>query len=283
MYTENRIKALIELIGKEPQMQGQLKAQLARVIKEQPQEFKAFISASYGGQPPLCVREVLNTVRREALKQPFAWYFEAQNPTLLEGIVLIAKFINPNMKEEDILKSFKLLYNNLRGVLDSSYDIFHKAEIFETFIFNDYKFKLESLNADARLLSLPDIVQRRKAAAFPMAVLYAMLAEGFDIKAEITDIAGKPIVIFRDKFTLEPVYIDIISSGQFVSEDECHIYAASRGLNWDSSVVKPLSNKQIIKRLLNNLVYVLSRAGLDPQSADAAGLEIVRQYLSKTK
>lgn len=283
MSQENKIKALIELIGKEPSMRPQLKARLAQVIKEQPNEFKAFISASYGTQVPLCVKEVINSLHREALKQYFTWFFEAKNPQLIDGVMLVAKFLNPGMKDADILKSFKQLYEQLNTYLDSSYDVFHKAEVFERFIFTDNNFKLESLAADPKLLSLPDIVQRRRATGFSMAVLYALLAEGFDVKASITDIAGKPIVVFVDTFTAEPVYIDVISNGQFVSEEECHIYAASRGLKWDSSAVTPLSNKQIVKRLLNNLIYVFGRAGLEPQTYDAAGLELVRQYLKTAK
>lgn len=281
MHTGNNIKALIELIGKEPQMQAQLKARLAQIIREKPQEFKAFISANYG-EVPLCVKEVVNSIHREALKEPFAWFFDAANPNLLDGVILVAKFINPGMKDEEILKSFKLLYSRLRGDLDNSYDVFRKAEIFEDFIFNEYDFKLESLSADPKLLSLPDIVKRRKGTGFALSVLYILLSRGFEIKADITDIAGKPIVIFRDEVNLEPVYIDIISRGQFVSEDECHIYAASRGLKWDSSSVTPLSSKQIVRRLLGNLVYVFGRSGADA-GADAAALAIVRQYLKTAK
>lgn len=274
---QDKIKALIDLIDKEPQFQRELKAQLAKIIKSKPQQFKEVISKDYGGTVPLSVTDVINYVHRESLTLPFKWFFGRRTPDLMKGVSLIAKFINPGISDAKIVSSLNTFKKSLSEDIETSYDIFHKAEVFESSIFGDFKFKLENLSNDPRLLSLPDIVQKRKTTAFGMAVLYVLLARDFDIMADITDVAGKPIVRFRDGASFEPLYIDIIAKGQFVSEDECHIYASSRGLEWSSSLIKPMTDKQIIKRMLTNLVYVYSKTEADPQNSSI--LTLLREFL----
>ena len=275
MSGEENIKALMDLLAKEPQRSAELKAQLARIIKDRPREFNNVINTSYGGAPPDFVAAIITAAAREALATPFKWYFGKHSPDLLSGLVLIARFINPGIKDEDITAPLNIFKQKLAQDMDGSFDIFHKAEVFEHMIFGAFSFKLESLGQNAKLLSLPDMVRRRRASAFSMAALYALLAADFDIWADITEAAGKPIVRLRDSATFEPVYIDITANGRFVGESDCAIYAAGRGGEWDPSAIQPLSNKQIIKRLLTNLVYVYSKS-------DNATADILRQIIKSS-
>lgn len=259
MQNEEKIKALIELIDKEPSRSQELMAQLAQIIKKAPGQFKNVIKTNFGGAAPGYVKDIIGSIHRESLAMPFKWYFGRRNPELMQAVLLTAKFINPGVKEEVLLAPFNTLKESMAAQLDGGFDIFSKAGFFETFLFGELGFKLESLSTDARLLSLPDMIKRRKASPFAMAVLYALLAAGFDIWVDVIDVGGKPIVRFRDNITFEPVYIDIAAGGRFVSEDECHIYASSCGSDWDPAVLKPMDNKQALKRLLANLVYVYSK------------------------
>lgn len=259
-------------------MQARLKAQLAEVIKQQPKQFTEVIFSSYGGVMPAYVAEVINCVHRENLGLLFKAWFNAKNPGLSEGMSLICRFINPGIKEEEIAASLSAFKETAAQILKPTYDVFYKAELLQSLIFNKLGFKVENLNADAKILSLPDIIKRRKTSGFAMAVLYLLLADTFDTKADITDVAGKAVVRLRDTVSSEPVYIDITSSGQFVSEEECHAYAATRGMKWDSSGIKPLENKQIIKRLISNLIYVYSRSSAE--SENNTNLNFLRQYLA---
>lgn len=272
MSSEENIKALLELLSKEPRRSTELSAELARIIKDQPREFKNVINSSYGGSAPAFVADIITAVQREALAMPFKWYFNKHSPDLISGLILLAKFITPGIKDADIIAPLNTFKAKLAQDMDGSFDIFHKAEIFERIIFGAFSFKLESLGANARLLSLPDMVRRRRTTVFSMAALYALLAADFDIWADITDIAGKPVVRLRDGATFEPVYIDITAKGRFVGEDDCHIYAAGNGGEWNPAVIKPMSNKQIIKRLLTNLIYVYAKT-------DITAADILRRIL----
>ena len=48
MINRNKIKALIDLIDKEPELKPQLQASLARIIREEPLQFKNVIEENFG-------------------------------------------------------------------------------------------------------------------------------------------------------------------------------------------------------------------------------------------
>ena len=271
MQNEDQIKALLELINKEPAKVAALTEKLAQLIKAQPQAARRALAQVYGEKTPLFISDIINNIHREELEKPFAWYFGKHNPELLPGAVLIARFINPGAESGAITAPFEDLKNKLAAQLDNAPDIQAKAEVFESFIFGALRFKLENLTADAGLLSLPDIIKTRKTTVFAMAVLYTLLARALDMWADICDAGGKPVVRLRDSATFEPVYVDISARGRHADEAECYAQAASRGQDWDGSAIEPMDNKQIIKRLLANLIYVYSRG------EGAAQTEVLRR------
>jgi regulator of sirC expression with transglutaminase-like and TPR domain len=276
--SEDKIRALIDLIDKEPRFKAELAEQLAKIIKTQPQQFKEVIVKDYGGAVPCCVADIINAVHRENLKQPFKWYFARRSPDLRQGANLIARFINPGMKEAPLNAPFEMLKSAIAAEINEAVDIRQKADLLGCLLFGQFNFRLEPLSNDALLLCLPDIIKRRRASPFSMAVLYLLLSRNFDIIADITDVEGKPIVRLRDGITREPVYVDICSKGRFVGDEDCHLYAAGRGFEWNSGVMRPMDNKAVARRLIANLIYVYSKEG-----SSSSALELLREFLNLYK
>lgn len=267
MINRNKIKALIDLIDKEPELKPQLQASLARIIREEPLQFKNVIEENFGTNVPNYIKDMVVNIKREEIIPSFEHYFKLKNPDLLSGFILIARLVNPYLSQKQVLNKFEVLRKELSFSIDRNYDIFHKAQLLSDLFFVEWDYRLESLNAGVRTVSLPDIIVNRRASSFAMAVLYCCCAECFDAKAEIFDAGGKVMIRLRDKYSYEPVYVDVFAGGRFVGEDECNIYAAAHGFTWNGSLINALTSKQIIKRFLSNLIYSYSKNG----SGDALG------------
>lgn len=271
MISRNKIKALIDLMDKEPELKPKLQATLARFIKEEPLQFKNVIEESFGADVPGYIRDIVLNIKREELLAHFKAYFEVKNPSLLKGFALIARFINPQLTQKAVLDKFELLHKSLSTYMDAGFDVFHKAEVMSQYFFINGGYRLESLSSGPKVVSLPDIISCGGASSFAMAALYCCCAECFDLKADMFDAGGKVMIRLRDKYSYEPVYVDIFAGGRFVGEDECSIYASARGFAWSGAFISPMSSKQVIKRFLANLIYVYSKSG------DEAAVSILRK------
>jgi hypothetical protein len=267
MLSPNNIKALIKLMADKPE--PGLKKQLAEIIKDQPRAFKAIIAGDFGGALPPAVGEVLETLRLDGFKERFAAYFKAKNAGLLDGLILLSEFIDKNSKEKNIKASFDALAAELPLAADVAFDIFHKAELFRNFIFGELGFKAESLD-DERFISLADAVKRRRGTSLMLASIYVLLAERFVVDASvcIAQAAGRALVCFRDRLSLEPVFIDVSARGRFVSEEDCYSYALTQGAEFNPKSVKFLGHKEVIKRFMLNLIFYYGRAKVKPHAAD---------------
>lgn len=271
MISRNKIKALIDLMDKEPELKPKLQATLARFIKEEPLQFKNVIEESFGADVPGYIRDIVLNIKREELLAHFKAYFEVKNPSLLKGFALIARFINPQLTQKAVLDQFELLHKSLSTYMDAGFDVFHKAEVMSQYFFINGGYRLESLSSGPKVVSLPDIISCGGASSFAMAALYCCCAECFDLKADMFDAGGKVMIRLRDKYSYEPVYVDVFAGGRFVGEDECSIYASARGFAWSGAFISPMSSKQVIKRFLANLIYVYSKSG------DEAAVSILRK------
>ena len=129
MINRNKIKALIDLMDKEPSLKPRLQATLAQFIRQDPLKFKNVLEESYGANIPGYIKDILVNIKREERAAGFKNYFKADNPSLLKGMLLISGIINPYLSERQALSKFELLRKELSAEMDCGFDIFHKAEV----------------------------------------------------------------------------------------------------------------------------------------------------------
>ncbi len=268
MLNPGNIKALIDLLATQPKHEGELKKQLAQIIKQQPADFKSVVASSYAGGLPAPVSQVLEALRVEGFKEKFDNYFKLPNPSLLDGVILLNLLLDQTANDALTRAAFNALGKQIALTPDISFDIFHKAEVFQNFFFAEHAFSLETLSSDDKPLRLYDCLTTRRATSFMLGVIYTLLARALNINADLCQNNGRGVVRFSDSFSAEPVYIDIAARGQFVSEEDCHSYAMRRGAQFDPKTIIPMDNKQIIKRLMGNIIFVCARAQTKRDIAD---------------
>lgn len=250
----NEIKAIFSLLESEPSHREQLLKSLAVLYKENPTQVYA-LAKEYYGEIPFDLKKLFKE-NQTPLETELKSFLNLRNPNLVEGLILIAKIINPKAQRGQILQFFNFSRDEFDKIIDASFDINQKAQILQNFFFETLAFEIKALSKDTALLNLPEIFKNFKTTPFVMAVLYLIFIYPYEVKADIIEAENKVIVRLRDAFSLEPVYIDIADKGHFVSEAECDMYAAGNFIKWNSNAFVPLTNRDIFKRLISNLIYI---------------------------
>ncbi len=253
MPKENEIKAIFSLLESEPLRKEQLLKSLAEFYKQNPQQVYILAKKHYGVLPSYI--ENLFEENKNDFKKEIKHFLNLKNPDLLESLILISRIINPDASKEQILEFFNVAREDFDKVIDSSFDISHKAQVLKTFFFETMNFKIENLSKQKSLLYLPEMFKNQKTTPLVMAVIYLIFIYPYEVKADIIEGENKLVVRLRDSFSLEPVYADIYNKGEFVGEDECDMYAAGNFIKWNSKNIVPLTNRDIFKRLLAGLIY----------------------------
>ena len=179
----------------------------------------------------------------------FKDYFTLYSPSLSKGIALLEMFLTPSLKKGELDLLFNLLCSEISPYLQDTSSPEEKAEIFRLVLFDKLRFKIEPLT-DEKQLSLKDVIRTRKTTPMFMGVLYLLLAQNFNAPAFLSLSKGKIIVCFRGEYNFPSVCIEIAQNCTFTA---------------DTAIYNPsqiLSNKQIIKYLLSNLIYLYTKQNL---------------------
>lgn len=189
----------------------------------------------------------------------FKDYFALYSPALSKGVALLEMLLAPALKKGELDLLFNLLCEEISPYMQETSSTEEKAEIFRLVLFDKLHFKVESLT-DEKQLSLKEVIRTRKTTPMFMGVLYLLLAQNFNTPAFLALSKGKIIVCFSREYNFPSVYIEIAKNCTFTT---------------DSSLYNPLqtlSNKQIIKYLLSNLVYLYTKQNAAAKKQQVQGL-----------
>ena len=181
----------------------------------------------------------------------FKDYFALYTPPLSKGVALLEILLNPTLKKGELDLVFNLLCGEIAPYLQDISSTEEKAEVFRLVLFDKLKFKIENLTDDKQL-SLKHTVRLRSTTPMFMGVLYLLLAHNFNTPAFLGLSGGKIFVYFEKEYNFPNIYIEINNNGSFTTESEQY----ARGINLS---LQTLNNKQIIRYLLSNLIYLYTK------------------------
>jgi len=182
----------------------------------------------------------------------FKDYFSLYSPSLSKGVALLEMLLADTVKKGELDLLFNLLCEEISPYLQESSSPEEKAEIFRLVLFDKLHFEIEPLT-DEKQLSLKNVIRVRKTTPMFMGVLYLLLAQNFDTPAFLALSKGKVIVCFSKEYNFPSAYIEIANNCTFTTAGETYGAVKSRG---DFQI---FDNKQIIRYLLSNLIYLYTK------------------------
>lgn len=185
----------------------------------------------------------------------FKDYFALYSPSLSKGAALLEMLLSAGLKKGELDLLFNLLCEEIAPYLQETSSTEEKAEIFRLVLLEKLNFKIEPLTNEKQL-SLKDVIRTRKTTPMFMGVLYLLLAQNFNTPAFLALNKGKVIVCFSREYNFQSVYIEIAKNCTFTTMGET--YGAKSGGDFQI-----LNNKQIIRYLLSNLIYLYTKQNAD--------------------
>lgn len=186
----------------------------------------------------------------------FKDYFSLYSPSLSKGVALLEMLLTPEVKKGELDLLFNLLCEEISPYLQDTSSPEEKAEIFRLVLFDKLHFKIEPLS-DEKQLSLKQAIRTRTATPMFMGVIYLLLAQNFHTSSFLALSKGKIIVCFNKEYNFPAVYIDMAENCNFTTSGET--YGAVHQSGGDFQI---LNNKQIIRHLLSNLIYLYKKQNL---------------------
>lgn len=275
---QEELRALIKLLETESENYGSvLKSALADAIKNNPNQVQRIMEEEFQTSAPRAVLNTLEEICWEDLSQALARFSAKINPDLEEGLSLVSKFTSPTTARGDIAAPLDKMATDLRPILLNAKNYAEIAAAMGHYFFSIKGITALQTNLDVRDISFTRFLRKRSGSSLCVACLYVCLGQRYGMDIALVDLAGRVLVNMRKSSYPEILFIDPLDNGKILTEADCRRYIQTRHIEWNDEFLTPLSSRQIIRRFIANMIYVLNKL------RDERRLKYLREYLEILK
>ncbi len=275
---QEELRALIKLLETESENYGSvLKSALADAIKNNPNQVQRIMEEEFQTSAPRAVLNTLEEICWEDLSHALARFSAKINPDLEEGLSLVSKFTSPTTARGDIAAPLDKMATDLRPILLNAKNYAEIAAAMGHYFFSIKGITALQTNLDVRDISFTRFLRKRSGSSLCVACLYVCLGQRYGMDIALVDLAGRVLVNMRKSSYPEILFIDPLDNGKILTEADCRRYIQTRHIEWNDEFLTPLSSRQIIRRFIANMIYVLNKL------RDERRLKYLREYLEILK
>ena len=276
---KSQIKALIDLLSQETghQQTALLKAELARLMQEQPQRVHEVIENDFHSSVPAALIDAMQEICWEQLTQNATRFAAKINPDMEEGMALVTRFVNPAITRQEIARQLDDLARQLRPLLANCNS---PEEIWTTmgrYFFHAQAFQVLPAAHDIKDISFGRFLYKKQGSALCLCTLYAVCGARFGLEAGVADMAGRVLAVLHPRDGSEPIFADPLDQGKILTLSDCKDYIYARNLCWNDAFALPLSSRAVLRRFLGNMIFILNKL------RDERRLSFLRRYMDILK
>ena len=214
------------------------------------------------------LRQLSRAVHEQRVRTELGALFD--NPDgeidLLHAALLIAALDNDELAVDEYLRAVDDMAAEFKQSLSADVSEADTLSAFHKFLFEDQGFHGSRTNYYSASNSyLNEVIDDREGLPITLSVLYVELARRVGLKAVGIGLPGH-FVAQHIPTEGDPQLIDVFDRGRAMAHEEAVAQATGRGLEWDEEYLRPQSPREIITRMLRNLISVANSAQ-DPEAA----------------
>lgn len=182
-------------------------------------------------------------------------------PDLLRATLLLAQLDNQEVRAEDYLERVDGMAQEIRSQLTDDADEIQRLRALDHWLFEDNGFRGSQQQYYVRSNSyMNEVIDDREGLPIALSVLYMELGKRLGLNLLGIGLPGHFIVRFDPADAhREAEWIDVFNRGKRMTEDELDRHVRDRGLKMQSRFLEPQNPRQIVERMLRNLLGLAER------------------------
>lgn len=231
------------------------------------------------------LEELIQEIQFEETQKLLKEWIVSEDKDLLKGIYLVAKFHYPNLNFQDLELQVNALADHLWLELNDRQTSFEKIKIFNRVFFEHLGFTPDQKNPLSPFnFYINDVLDSRKGNVFSLSILYSILAQKLHVPIYGINLPNHFILAYLDKngimSELDPrnnsgvlCYINAFDKGKLIYHRDIKEYLNICQVADHKSYYEPSAHTQIIKRLIQSLIFSYQSIGKQNKVYDLISLK----------
>lgn len=232
------------------------------------------------------IEGIIHTIQFEALQKALKHWAENEQEDLFRGCAIIARYQYPDLDENKLKKQLAQIKQDVWLELHDDLSAIEKVKIINHILFEVHQFGGNITNYHAPQNSFLNVVlETKKGNPVMLSVIYALVCKELNIPIYGVNLPQHFVLAYVNDFTnlFDPsnktlsdnilFYVNPFSKGLIFNQDDIDNFIKQLKIEPETKHYLPCSNLDIIKRILNNLIYSFDKMGYAEKVKELKELE----------
>ncbi|MFW6104082.1 MAG: transglutaminase-like domain-containing protein, partial [Bacteroidota bacterium] len=247
------------------QVSGKLRDQGSDII---PQLEKAW-EQSFDEKIQSRLENLIQEIQLNSAKNNLREWTKTGGRDLFKGAFLVAKHQYPELNYEHYLNKLEAIKKDIWLEINDNLTALEKVRIINHIFFKIYGFSINSSNFYAPQNNyINHVLETRKGNPVTLSILYSSLGEKLNLPIYGVNLPRNFIVAYKNEYTTSQdsyyqvlFYINPFNKGAILGRKEIDYFIKQQDLKPKKEYYLPCSNIEIIKQLIDNLIYSYDKLG----------------------
>ena len=220
------------------------------------------------------IEGIIHTIQFKALQNALKYWAENEQDDLFKGCCIIARYQYPDLDENKLKKQLHLIKQDVWLELNEDLTALEKVKVINHILFEVHQFGGNISNYHAPQNSFINVVlETKKGNPVMLSIIYALICKELNIPvyginlpqhfvlAYVNDLANLFDPSHKTLSDNILFYINPFSKGLIFNQADIDSFIKQLKIEPETKYYLPCSNLDIIKRILNNLIYSFDKMG----------------------
>jgi regulator of sirC expression with transglutaminase-like and TPR domain len=219
------------------------------------------------------VEELIHNIQFREVGECLRTWMQNEENDLLEGAILINKYQYPSFDEAQVRKTISTIRQDIWLELNDNLTALEQVNVFNHILYKVHEFQGNKANYTSPQNSfISDVLNSKKGNSLSLAVIYQVLARSLDIPIYGVNLPNHFILCYLDenRLGMSPddsedkgilFYINPFNGGEVIHRDEIDDFLFHLNLPQEVKYYQPCKNEEIIRRMINNLIFAYGQQG----------------------
>ena len=230
---------------------------------------KAWETKSFGILFESRIENIIHSLQFDAVQKALTNWNTKGGYDLLEALLIVARYQYPDLDENKITETIEQLKKDIWIELNDQLTALEKIKVMNHVFFDVHGFAGNISNYHSPQNSYINcVLESKKGNPISLGLLYILTAKQLDLPIFGVNLPRHFILCFIDNLADESkkednilFYINPFSKGTVLSKREVEHFLKQLKIESQNSFFQPCTNKTIIQRVLNNLLYSYQKLG----------------------
>lgn len=220
------------------------------------------------------IEGIIHTIQFDALQKALKYWAEHEQDDLFRGVAIIAHYQYPDLDENKLRKQLAQIKQDVWLELHDDLTALEKTKILNHILFEVHQFSGNITNYHAPQNSFINVVlETKKGNPVMLSVIYALICKELNIPVYGVNLPQHFVLAYvndithlfdasNDSFSGNILfYINPFSKGLIFNKQDIDQFLKQLNVDPEAKYYLPCTNVDIVKRILNNLIYSFEKLG----------------------